>query len=97
MYPHLIYGKIWGGTYSSHLISLDVIQKKFIRAITNSQYNAHTIELFKSTGLLKIQDIHKFLISQHMFHTLLDSPPQAIHNHFTRYSSDPQPTFQRLS
>ena len=47
--------KAWGFAHSK----LSTIQKKTIRIITNSKFNAHTDPLFKKLKLLKIQDIFK--------------------------------------
>ena len=54
--PHLTYGiLIWG----SNLSRLFKLQKRAVRTITNSSYNAHTEPIFKSLNLLKIEDIYK--------------------------------------
>ena len=51
---HLSYGiLLWG--YECH--RLEKIQKRMIRIITVSKYNAHTKPLFKALDLLKIQDM----------------------------------------
>ena len=53
---HLNYGVLaWGYNHER----LSKLQKKAIRIITLSKYNAHTSPLFKSRKLLKIQDIFK--------------------------------------
>ena len=73
-------------------------KKKFIRVITGSDYNAHTTNLFKSTGVLKLKDIHRFVIAQNMF-KIVNSPSYtpSTHNCATRHNLDIQPVFQRLS
>ena len=53
---HINYGILLWGFKSS---SLKTIQKKVIRTITCSKYNAHTDPLFKKLGLLKVEDIFK--------------------------------------
>ena len=56
MESYLNYGLlIW--EKESHRI--DTLQKKAIRQVTNSIYNAHTIFLFKREGVLKVQDMFK--------------------------------------
>jgi len=52
--PHLNYGCLLWEKVSSRMFRL---QKKAIRAITASKYNAHTSPLFKRLGLLKCTDI----------------------------------------
>jgi exonuclease III len=52
---HLNYGvTLWGNNRKR----LNIIQKKSIRIITNSKYNAHTEPLFKSLNLLKLDHIY---------------------------------------
>ena len=54
--PHFHYGILaWGS--KANLISK--LQKKSIRTITNSRYNAHTEPLLKQHKLLKVEDIFK--------------------------------------
>ena len=53
---HFHYGILaWG--HEAH--RLKKIQKKIIRTISNSKYNSHTDPIFKSLGLLKLDDIYK--------------------------------------
>jgi hypothetical protein len=54
--PHLNYGILVWGHNTNQIIPL---QKRAIRIITNSNYNAHTDPLFKKLNLLKINDIRK--------------------------------------
>ena len=54
--PRLNYGiKAWGFAHAK----LFKIQKKAVRIITNSKYNAHTDPIFKREKLLKIEDLFK--------------------------------------
>jgi hypothetical protein len=58
--PHITYGALtW--SKSHHIHTLIKQQKKAIRTITKSKYNAHTEPLFKQTNLLKIEDLRKLL------------------------------------
>lgn len=51
--PHLNYGIIiWGGNNK-----LFTLQKKAVRIICKSRYNAHTTPLFKKLGILKLDDL----------------------------------------
>ena len=60
--PHIHYGiLLWG----YNLNRICILQKEAIRAITLSNYISHTKPIFKSLGILKIEDI--FLINQLMF------------------------------
>ena len=38
---------------------LNILQKKAIRIITKSRYNAHTSPLFKNLNILKLDDLYK--------------------------------------
>ena len=57
--PHLNYGNLAWGSDTSHVFKL---QKKAIRQITNSKFNAHTEPLFKSLELLKLDDYFQILL-----------------------------------
>ena len=52
--PHLNYGILTWGFNSDRILK---IQKKAVRSITLSKYNAHTEPIFKTLKLLKINDI----------------------------------------
>ena len=54
---NLNYGiKAWGFAHEK----VFKIQKKAVRIITNSKFNAHTSPIFKNLRLLKVEDIFKF-------------------------------------
>ena len=53
LHSYLSYGVIlWGGTYSTNLNSTRVSQKKAVRYIYSSTYNAHTHPLFQDSKIL---------------------------------------------
>ena len=94
--PHLNYcSSIW--SWQSH--NLSKIQKKAIRIITKSRYNAHTNKLFKQLNTLKVLDIcalhdYKFLHKvihnsvPSFFINLLDSQNGDFHDYNTRHATD---------
>jgi hypothetical protein len=87
IYPYLLYcNLVWGGTFPGHLQPLFLLQKKIIRIVTNSDYLAHTDPLFRQTSILKLEDIHKFLLGQYMHGRLLadDVTFRRAHDHATR-------------
>ena len=43
------------------------IQKKTIRIITNSKYNAHTEPIFKALTILKLEDLYKLCVYKFYF------------------------------
>jgi hypothetical protein len=66
--PYLLYcNLIWGGTYGTHLLPLEILQKKIIRIINGESYLAHTASLFHRANILKLADLHKFVLAVHMF------------------------------
>ena len=76
--PHLTYGILAWGKKS---IKIFHIQKKAIRVITRSNYNAHTEPLFKSLGLLKFEDLFMLMALKFFYkycHNLLPSYFQLI-------------------
>ena len=54
--PHLQYGILVWGFKHNRVFKL---QKRAMRIITCSKYNAHTAPIFKSLSLLKVEDIFK--------------------------------------
>ena len=101
VYPYLLYGNVaWGGTNIQHLTPLLVLQKKIVRIITGSEFLAHSGPLFKQTGILKITDLHKYLLCLHMYklrHSNNRNIFENIHNYETRQQGDAHVVFQRLA
>ena len=97
--PHIEYGiAIWGATHETHINKLNVIQKKAIQIITNSQYNAHTAPIFKQLKLLKLKDIYTLNVGKFMFKVTNNQVPNkikpyfplntGIHNYSTRQATN---------
>ena len=90
--PHLTYGVLaWG--YENDIIFK--LQKRALRAVTSSRYNAHTGPLFIKMKLLKVKDIHKLsqlkkiykLFHRELpeyFNSMLTRKPIDIHDYSTR-------------
>ena len=97
IYPYLTYCNIiWGGASEVHLRNLKLLQKKAVRLITNSNYLAHTNPLYVKTNILKINDIHTYLLAVQGFksrHIYNNTP----HEYDTRNRDNLIPEFQRLS
>ena len=97
IYPYFLYANaIWGGTFPTHLEPILLLQKRLIRIITKESYLAHTPPLFHKTKILRISDVHKFVIAQMGFHSDLVSNHLPIHSYSTRNSHLLRPEFQRL-
>ena len=67
--PQINYGILAWGYHSERLSKL---QKKAVRHITDSKYNAHTNPLFKNLKTLKIEDIFK-LTQMKFYHKYLNN------------------------
>ena len=91
---HLQYGiLLWG----PNCHRLEKLQKKCIRSISRSKYNAHTDPLFKTFGILKVYDLfvlasmkfyHKFcnLLLPNFFNDWTFSIQGNVHSYATRYT-----------
>lgn len=81
IHPHLLYClPIYACTTANNITMLEKMQKKAIRTITKSQYNAHTAPLFKALGILPLKhliDYTQILLTHSIYHKY--SPP-ALHN-----------------
>ena len=100
VYPYLLYGNIvWGGTSVQHIRSLQLLQKKIVRIITNSGYLEHTSPLFKQMKILKIIDLHRYLLCIYMFTLKQNNHRMFVftHGHYTRNRNNARPSFQRLT
>ena len=59
VYPYLTYCiLVWGNTFPTHLQRLSVLQKKAIRVINHSAYNAHTDSIFAELGIMRFTDLY---------------------------------------
>ena len=55
IYPYIVYCNCaWSSTYVSNLNRIYYLQKRAVRAITNSDYRAHSAPLFSKLGILDI-------------------------------------------
>ena len=81
--PHLQYAILAWGFNSNRLSKL---QKRAVRIITNSKYNAHTEPLFKTLNLLKIDDIFRLNAIKFYYKYTKADLPLYFSNMFTRVS-----------
>ncbi len=102
IHPYLIYGiRLWGNTLQKYIKTLEVSQKRAIRAITGAKYNEPSSPLYKRLNILRISDICKLQLCQFMYDYVHQDLPSSllqiyslqceIHNHNTRHSDDPRP------
>ena len=93
-YSHLIYGcNTWGLTTEENISKIEVLQRKCIRILTFSDFNAHTDDIFKDLKLLKVRDIIKMQQLKVAYDFLNNSLPIELMSLFTR-SNDVHPDFE---
>ena len=93
-YSHLIYGcNTWGLTTEENIEKIEVLQKKCIRILTFSDFNAHTNDIFKDLKVIKVRDIIKMQQLKVAYDFLNNSLPIDLMSLFTR-SSDVHPEFE---
>ena len=78
---------IWANTYSCHLMSLIVIQKRIVRNIVRTDYLAHTEPIFKHLKILNIENTRKLALATYFFDNRDELIPTltANHQYHTRY------------
>ena len=73
--PYLYYCNLaWGGTI--------ILQKRAVRTVNNSTYDAKTGPIFKKLELLKFHDIHLFQLGFFMFSFKNSTLPSKFNNRF---------------
>lgn len=99
IYPYLLYGnEIWGNTSDCHIKPLILLQKKIVRIICGSDFLAHTTPLFKELKILKIPDIHKYMLGTRMYKLTTNvNIARQNHSYNKRQDDNILPTYQRLS
>ena len=102
IYPYISYNcnSTWSSTYVSNLNRVYYLQKRAVRAITNSEYRAHTAPLFSKLEILDIFQVNtldtaKFMFRYHnnllppLFRNLFMTNSQ-VHRYDTRTASNYQ-------
>ena len=86
-YPHIDYGlMLWGGASKTALNKIFVIQKKAIRTIANTHYNAHTTPLFAILKVLKLEDIYEMQLAKFIFGLYKNNMPKPLQSFFSTNS-----------
>lgn len=88
-HSHINYAlHVWGPSLSKkYMNDLVKTQKKAVRILTNSKYNAHTEQLFADNGILKIQDLVKCGVLKFMYDFVNNALPEPLMNILT-FSKD---------
>ena len=83
VYLYLYYcACIWGLTYHSNLKRLVTIQKRAVRTISRSAFDAHTDPIFKSLKLLKFENIVSLQVAIIMYLYKSGQLPESFQNMF---------------
>ena len=84
VFPYLYYCNLaWGGTYETNLQRIVILQKRALRIVNNSTYDAHTGPIFKKLiQTLKFHDIHLFQLGFFMFSFQNFTLPSKFNNLF---------------
>ena len=78
---HLVYGiHVWSSSSPSNLNGLVKMQKNAIRIITDSNYNAHTLPLFKKMVILPLESLIQFFRIQFMHKYVQGLLPAGFNN-----------------
>ena len=97
---------VWGSAHASHLKPLITLQKKALRIITNSHYNAESQPIFRALKLLTIPNVHKIncliFIYKCLNFNFLNYKRRILqgnfsHDYVTRFRHFLNPPFERLS
>ena len=93
-YSHMIYGcNVWGLSTEDNIYKIEVLQKKCIRIMTFSDFNAHTHDIFKDLKIIKVKDVIKMQQLKIVYDFLNNSLPSDLMSLFIR-SSDIHPNFE---
>ena len=86
---HLEYACIaWGSNSSKKLDKIAKLQKKAVRIITNSKYNAHTDPIFGKLNILKFDDLVDSKIYEFVSKFFLNKLPSTFNDIFIPLSSN---------
>ena len=78
---------VWGSTYVTNINPLVVLQKRTIRILSFSKFEAHTNPLFARLKILKLHDIIFFHTACFMYKFSKSSLPNTFDNFFTRINT----------
>ena len=83
IYPFISYGNIvWASTYKTSVNSIFLLQKKFVRSVTNSSWDAHSAPLFRNLELLSIYDVNTLQIGTFVFQFFNNLLPSSFNSFF---------------
>ena len=84
VYPYFFYSNIvWASTYKTNLVLLVKLQKRVVRIIDKSHFNAHSEPIFKKLRILKFHDLNLLQLGQFMFSYQIRTLPPKLASKFT--------------
>ena len=87
IYPYIVYCNCaWSSTYVSNLNRIYYLQKRAVRAITNSDYRAHSAPLFSKLVIFRYFPSQYVWNRQIMFYYRNNLLPPLLHNLFVTSS-----------
>ena len=85
IYPYLIYcNHVWGNTYKSSLLKLQILQNKAVRVVTGPKPRTNTALLYRNHGFLLVHGIKSCLIGKFMFNVYNRNVPHICEGFFTQ-------------
>ena len=83
IYPYLFYWvSVWASTYPSNLRRLITLQKRVVRIMSRTAFDAHTEPLFKNLRILNLKDIYKLQIGKFMYQCESGLLPESFNDMF---------------
>ena len=83
IYPYLTYCNIvWFSTYETNVKRIYLLQNRAVRAMSNSDYRAHSAPLFRKLNILGIYKLNTHCIGKFMFNYSRDLLPECFDNLF---------------
>ena len=87
-HSHIVYGSlVWQFTTSDNLEKINVLQKKCIRLLTFSDFNAHSNNLFFNLDLLKLEDVLEYSVIIFFFNLYKGRIPNVLSTNFKARNS----------
>ena len=83
IYPYLFYCvSVWASTYPSNLRRLITLQKRVVRIMSRTAFDAHTEPLFKNLRILNLKDIYKLQIGKFTYQCKSGLLPDSFNDMF---------------
>ena len=73
---------VWASTYPSNLRRLITLQKRVVRIMSRTAFDAHTEPLFKNLRILNLKDIYKLQIGKFMYQCKSGLLPDSFNDMF---------------